>query len=322
METMTNWVIGVDLGGTKVELGLVSPQNEIVARRRMATQAADGPERVVERIGVQVAELAEALPAGKQVAALGICCPGPLDHETGMLINPTNLPKFYNTPLRQMLSERLGLPVSLEHDAKAAALGEFYFGAGQVARNMVYIVIGTGVGAAIILDGQLHRGARNFAGEVGHIMLDRQGEPCACGSRGCVETYMSGPWLARHYRRGATGPVAEITGADVSRLAAQGDRLALQVMNEAGEALGVAIATIAMLIDVDLYVIGGSVAKSGELFLAPARRRMPDYSFPSVSAGTEIVASQLEEDAPILGCAWLARGAGGVVSVKSSVVWK
>jgi glucokinase len=314
---MNDRVVGVDLGATKIALGLIDPDDRVVAHRRIATDAQDGPRAVVERIAQSVAELGRELPKGKQIAALGICSPGPVDHQTGTLVEPPNLQGLHHAPLRQMLAERLNLPVSLEHDAKAAALGEFHYGAGRGERSMVYIVVGTGVGAAIVADGQLYRGTNNVAGEVGHVTLDRSGGLCACGSRGCVETYTSGPWLARRYvralqregqarQRKARGSV---TGKEVARLAGAGNTLARQVMKEAGEALGVAIAWMAMVLDISLYVVGGSVAKSGDLLLEPARRTVPQCSYPSVSARVRIVATELGEDGPILGCGWLARQA-------------
>jgi glucokinase len=305
---MNTWVVGVDLGGTKTALGLISPDNQIVAHRRIPTQAEDGAERVVSRIVEQVRELEQSLPAGQKVAALGICAPGPLDHISGMLINPTNLPKFYNVPLRRMLSDALGIPISLEHDAKAAALGEMAYGAGRGVSSQVYIIVGTGVGAAIIMDGQIIRGVRNFAGEVGHITIDPlHGEPCACGSHGCVETYMSGPWLERRYQR--IHPERQVTGGEISQLAAQGDPAALGVLRGAGEALGVAVASMAMILDIELYIIGGSVARAGDFFLEPARQTAPKYSFVSVGPRIRIVGAELGEDGAILGSGWLARQA-------------
>ncbi|MBW7882595.1 MAG: ROK family protein, partial [Caldilineaceae bacterium] len=193
---MKSWVVGADLGGTKIRLGLVGPDDRIVAVRQIPTRAEAGPADVVARIGDAVDELARTMPADGKIAGMGICSPGPVDHETGTIIDPPNIQGLHHTPLRQLLEERLGVPVALEHDAKAAALGDYYFGAGRGERSMVYIVVGTGVGAAIILDGQLYRGAHNSAGEIGHTTLDRHGDRCSCGSRGCVETYLSGPWLA------------------------------------------------------------------------------------------------------------------------------
>lgn len=307
---MDAWVVGVDLGATKIEMGLVDLNNQIVAKTRMPTGAGEGPQAVVERIAQGVAEFTSLIPAGQNIAALGICSPGPLDHESGYLLDPPNLPGLHHTPLRQLLSERLDLPVCLEHDAKAAALGEFYFGAGRGAHSMVYVVVGTGVGAAIIVDGELFRGEHNIAGEVGHITLDPWGEPCSCGSRGCVETFLSGPWLSRRYLRTAgSGPADTVTGEQVANLAAEGDALAMQVMEQAGEALGIAVAHMAMILNIDLYVIGGSVAKSGDLLLEPARRTVPRYSHQSVSANVRIVASERGEECPVLGCCWLANQA-------------
>jgi glucokinase len=259
-----------------------------------------------------VDEFKSQLHAGTYIASLGICCPGPLDHEAGVLINPTNLPKFYNAPLRQMLSDRLHMPVSMEHDAKAAGLGEFYYGAGRDEHSMVYVVVGTGVGAAIILNGELVRGVKNFAGEVGHATVDRNGEACACGSRGCLETYTSGPWLARRYQRllkreNQRIGDAPVTGEMVAGRARDGEPFAMQIMNEAGEALGIAIATMAMTLDVELYVFGGSVPKCGDLLLEPARRTIPKYSFRTVGPRVRLVVSELGDDGPILGCGWLAR---------------
>jgi len=152
---MSDWVVGADLGATKIALGLIDPDDRIVARQRLATEAARGPASLVERIAGAVARLEDQLPAGEVIEALGLCSPGPVDHESGMLIDPPNLHGLHHTPLRQMLAERLGVPVVLEHDAKSAALGEYWYGAGRGERSMVYVVVGTGVGAAIVIDGEL-----------------------------------------------------------------------------------------------------------------------------------------------------------------------
>ena len=316
---MTPYVIGADLGGTKIELGLVDPQDRIIARKRIATEAQRGPTSVVDRIAACVEELAGHLPTGERIAALGMCTPGPVDHTNGILLDPPNIQGLHYAPLGSMLSEHLGMPVRLEHDAKAAALGEYYFGAGQGEQSMVYIIVGTGVGAALIMDGVVYRGMHNSAGEFGHTVLDRQGLLCSCGNRGCVETFMSGPRLGQWYdimqkerytavdNSLSTPLSSSIGGEDVTRLAAQADPVALAVITQAGEALGAAIATLAMIVNIDLYVIGGSVAKCGDLLLDPARQAMPHHAFASVASQVRIVASGLDTDAPILGCAWLAR---------------
>ncbi|HIC88590.1 MAG TPA: ROK family protein [Anaerolineae bacterium] len=308
-------VVGIDLGATKTALGLVDSEGNIIARHRMPTNARDGPEVVADRIADYFQKLAREVPMGQRLAAAGVCSPGPLDHETGVILDPPNLTGWRNVPLREMLQMRLDVPVVLEHDAKAAAVGEFYYGAGRGEQSLVYIVVGTGIGGGIILDGQIYRGMHNSAGEMGHITIDRQGEVCSCGSRGCVETYAGGPWLARRYQRALERADAAhrlraeepITGELVARLAGQGDPLARRIMTEAGSALGAAIASVAMILDVELFVLGGSVAKSGDLILEPARRAVPRYSFQSVASHVRIVVSELGDDGPILGCSWLAR---------------
>jgi len=306
---MQNWVIGVDLGATKIALGLIDPHNRITARRRIATEQARGAESVVARIAAAVADLSAELPAGESVAALGICSPGPVDHHAGALVDPPNMPGLHHAPLQQMLGAALGLPVRLEHDAKAAALGEYHYGAGRGAQSMVYIVAGTGVGAAIIIDGQIYRGLHNFAGEVGHITIKHDAEPCASGVPGCVQGYLCGPALARRYRALQPDAAPDVTGEQVAQLAAQNDSAAGQVLTQAGEALGVTVATLAMILNIDLYVVGGSVAKSGDLLLEPARRTVPRYAFESVAASVNIVATNLWADGAILGAGWLARQA-------------
>jgi glucokinase len=318
---MAPYVIGADLGGTKIELGLVDPNDHIIVRKRIPTEAHLGPASVVERIAVCVEELATHVPTHERIAALGMCTPGPVDHIQGVLLDPPNVQGLHHAPLGSLLNTKLGIPVRLEHDAKAAALGEFHFGAGRGEQNMVYIIIGTGVGAALIMDGVVYRGMHNSAGEFGHTVLDRNGLVCSCGNRGCVETFMSGPRLVQWYgilqEKGTRGEGDRVTGALpsgesftgelVAKLAAEGDRVASQVVVQAGEALGAAIATLAMIVNIDLYVVGGSVAKCGELLLNPARRTVPHHAFASVADHVRVVASGLDTDAPILGCAWLAR---------------
>jgi glucokinase len=310
---MQDWVIGIDLGATKIALGLIDPQNQVVARYRFPTAPLDGPEAAVERMGAGIERLREMAPAGARVTGVGICTPGPLDQDAGILIEPPNLTGWRNVPLRDMLAQRVGLPVRMEHDAKAAALGEFYYGAGRGSGSMVYIVVGTGVGSAMIIDGTLYHGMHNTAGEVGHITIDPNGEPCACGAVGCVETFAAGPSLARRYlsalAREGRRPAEEVTGETVTRLAGQGDALALAIMEQAGGALATAIGTLAMIANIDLYVVGSSVAKCGEILFDPTRRAIGRHCYPSVAEHVRVVCSELGDDAPILGCGWLARQA-------------
>ncbi len=300
-----SWVIGIDLGGSKIAFGLVNPANKIQRRARIDTRADEGADRVIERIAAQIDWLKQGLPAAENIASVGICTPGPVDHASGDLHTLVNLPGISNTPFRRMLQARLGLPVKLDHDAKAAALGEFYYGAGRDRDSMIYVVIGTGVGGGIIYEGRLLYGESNSAGEVGHMTVNPAGHRCLCGSRGCLETYASGPWLARHY---ATASGNEpVSGVEVTQRAIAGDSMAIRILNEAGHALGIAVASMTMMMNIEQFVIGGSVAGAGELLLGAARKSLRQYAFKAVSAKVKITASELGEDAPLLGCAWMAR---------------
>jgi glucokinase len=321
------YVIAIDLGGTKIDLGLIAPDNTIVARERIAANTFDGIDVVIARMCEQIDLLKEHLPKGQTISAVGMCAPGPLDHITGTLKDPPNI-GLQHVPIGPMLQEKLGVPVKLEHDAKAAALGEYHYGAGKGHKHMVYIVAGTGVGGAMIDDGKLIRGTQNSAGEIGHISLDRNGMVCNCGSRGCVQTYLAGPYLVERYkakiegekgRKGAgeknpfphspTLPLSHsaLTGEDIANLARQEDEAAKEVLYEAGEALGLLVANLAVTLDVELYVLGGSVAKLGDLLLEPARNIAPNYMLSSLRPRVKIELAHLQGDEALLGCAYLVR---------------
>jgi glucokinase len=316
------FVVAIDLGGTKIDLGLIAPDNTIVGRKRIAANTFDGIDTVIARMREQIDLLRVHLPKGQSISAVGMCAPGPLDHMMGTLKDPPNI-GLQHVPIGPMLQEKLGVPVKLEHDAKAAALGEYHYGAGRGHKHMVYIVAGTGVGGAMIDDGKLIRGVQNSAGEIGHISLDRNGMVCNCGSRGCAQTYLAGPYLVERYgerkkeERGKRKeenphsslaiPHSSLTGEDIPHLASQGDEVAKQVLHEAGEALGLLVATLAVTLDVELYVLGGSVAKLGDLLLEPARNIAPKYMLSSLAPRVKIELSQLQGDEALLGCAYLAR---------------
>ena len=307
-----SWVIGIDLGATKVALGLIGPSNQIVARTRFPTEPTAGPDAAVTRMATAIAELADRLPPGVPLAGVGVCSPGPLDVKTGVILDPPNLTGWRDVPLRDILSARVRLPVWLEHDAKAAAVGEYHYGAGRGATSMVYIVVGTGVGAAIILNGQLYRGQRSSAGEVGHITIDPRGDRCSCGAIGCVETFLSGPHLVRRYlaalaAAGREADASKVTGEYIMQQAQGQDTVAQMVFTQAGEALGIAVASMAMILDIERFVIGSSVARAGDLLLQPARNVLPCHCHASVACRVGILPTQLWDDGPILGCGWLIR---------------
>jgi glucokinase len=227
-----------------------------------------------------------------------------------MIVDPANLTGWRNVPFAAMLSERLDqLPVSLEHDAKAAALAEFHFGAGRGTRSMCLIIVGTGIGAAMVVDGNLYRGEQNSAGEIGHFTVNLDGPICTCGSQGCVEAYASGPAIMNAYAY-ATRKKVE-SAEEIVRAAHAGDDIARRVFERAGRTLGAAIATIASTMDIGTYVMFGSVIKAGELLLGPARAAVSKYAYQSIASRVKILVGELGNDAGILGAALAARSAAG-----------
>lgn len=298
-------MIGVDLGATKAASGLVSAANEVVAHDQVETRALDGPEAAADRIAHSIRQLIARAPDGVEVTRVGVCSPGPVDHEAGVILDPPNLTGWRNVPFAAMLAQRLELQVKIEHDAKGTALAEFHLGAGRGSRDMILIVVGTGVGAAMIFDGRLYRGRSNAAGEVGHITVDLDGPICSCGSNGCVEAYAGGPAIIRSYSFATRRQVT--SGEEVTRAAQEGDPIALRVFGEAGRALGAGIATLAMLLDIETFVMFGSVVKAGELLLRPTREAIPGYSHKSVSDRVRVLSAELGDKAGMLGGAWIAK---------------
>ncbi len=300
------WQIGIDLGGTSIKCGLISPENKIVARNQAPTDALAGAEQAAVRIGVNVRELLAQLPAGAVVESVGICCPGPLDHRIGVLIEPPNL-GWKNVPFAKLVSEEVSLPVTLEHDAKAAALGEYHYGAGRGSEAMALVIVGTGVSAGIVLGGTLFRGGYGGGGELGHITVDVDGPICRCGSNGCIEVFAAGPGIISAYDYAAHTHVesAEV----VARRASEGDETAIRVMNRAGRALGAGLGTLAMLMDISTFVMFGGVTSAGELLLSPTREALKQYSYKSVGARAKVVLAELGNEAGILGAAYAAREA-------------
>jgi glucokinase len=309
---MSDYVIGIDLGATKIAMGVIDSRNQIILRDRLPTNVLDGPQSAVDRTVAAIKKLNTQLPGESRVSGVGICSPGPLDHETGTIIDPPNLTGWRNVPFRQMLADQLDMPVVLEHDAKVAALGEFYYGVGPGNESMVYIVVGTGVGAAIILDGKLYRGMHNYAGEIGHMTIDHRGPVFDTGIPGAAQDYCRGPALAREYIRlvqqdTPNAPVEAITGETVAQAAAEGDPMAVHVLEQAGQALGIIIASMGLVLDVELYVIGGSVIKAGDLLLNTTRQTVSRYCVGSIAETVRIEPAALGDDGPLLGCAHLAR---------------
>lgn len=308
--------VGVELCAGSARAALVSAEGQVVARREGAT-VADDAGGVVARL---VAELRDSAPQAR-VAAAGVGLPGLVSPETGRVIISSDFPSAVRGDLRADLRNATGLPVTLDNDANAGAIGEYAAGAGRGSRNMFYVTIGDGIGGAIIIDGKLWRGASGFAGEFGHITIDPEGVVCTCGNVGCLETVASAPNIVRrtHERlmRDSTSSLSRLglnknfTAADIAHEAKNGDDFAALMIERTGRYIGTAIATVINLLNPERIVMGGGVMDAGQLILEPVIREARRRSFQPNFESTQIVAATLGPDAVPIGAALLARDSQG-----------
>ena len=306
--------IGVDLGGTKMLVGVVGPDQKVLHESRESSTGKTEDE-IVEALA---AELEEARGARPEVVAAGLGIPATIDHEKGLAINAVNL-EITDVPLRDLLEERSGLRVFVDNDANVAALAEFLYGVGKDAKNLVMLTIGTGIGGGLVLNGEIYRGTIGAGAELGHTVINENGPPCqgTCPNRGCVETYASGTALAREgliaADRNPTSALGiahdqgeEITGRTVTEAALAGDEAARGVVATAGRHLGVALADFANIFEPDVIVIGGGVSAAGEVLLDPAREELRTRALPPMNR-TEVRTAELGPDAGMIGAAAMAR---------------
>jgi glucokinase len=303
--------LGIDIGGTKLALALGDCDGRIVARRRRATAPTGDPNRDVETIVADArALLAEAGVAASDLAMVGLSAPGPLDQAQGRVLGAPNMPGWHDVPLVRLVRDALRAPVHMENDADAAALAEWRFGAGRGRRDLVYLTMSTGVGGGLILDGALHRGAGGRAGEVGHLPVAWDGEPCACGLRGCLEAYVGGRAWTRRLREVApeSSRAVQLAGGRPKLLpehlvaaAGQGDPFARAEMQRYVDYLARGIVALAFVLAPQLVVLGTIPTAAGDaLCLAPLRRAVESRLWPAIASDLEILPAALGEDGPYL----------------------
>ncbi|MFE6869212.1 ROK family protein [Kitasatospora sp. NPDC057692] len=297
-------VLGVDLGGTVVKAALFGPDGTALTVTHRPTGARRGPEAVVESLLDVVAESQTAAAArGTPVRAVGVASCGIVDERAGVAVFSAAF-GWRDVPLRRLVAERAGVPVALGHDVRAGGIAEARLGAGRGHEVFLFVPIGTGVGAAVMIGGRPFGGAHWQAGELGHLVVRPGGEPCGCGQRGCVSTIVGGPPVLRHYRElaGADGPA---DAAAVAALARQGDPDAVRVWSEAVEVLAESLAVAVTLFDPSAIVLGGGLAGAGGLLFDPLRERLASrLAFQVVP---EIRPAELAYEAGCLGAGLLAR---------------
>lgn len=310
--------IGIDIGGTKIAAGVVTADGRIVDRALLPTPMDDEPATILAMRGV-IEELRRRHPA---VEAIGVGAAGLVDWPSGRIRwAPHNA--YRQLPLRRLLHEATGLPTVVDNDANAAAWAEARYGAGVGSNHMVLLTVGTGIGGGLVLDGRVYRGNSGLGAEVGHMIVDPDGDPCECGNVGCLEAMASGSALGRAGRLAAkadpggrlarlAGDPERVTGQLVFQAAQQGDATATELFERLGFWLGVGIASLVTIFDPELVVIGGGLVHTGDLLLKPARASMERYTFGQMHRELPpVVPARLGSDAGMVGAATLALRARG-----------
>ena len=308
--------VGVDVGGTKVAAGIVSPEGKILSDVRYPTPHT--PEKLVETIVRSIKGVME----GNEVGGVCLAVPGLILAQENRVVFSPNLHAIEGIPLKDRVEPEIGVPLVIENDANAAAWGEFRFGAGSEVDHLVFVTLGTGVGGGVISHGVLLRGAQGSGGELGHVTVHATGPRCACGNRGCLEALASGTAIARRARvaaverpESALGRIAsrrKLLGEDVTELARGGDETALSVLEETGTWLGIGLAGFVNVFNPEVAAVGGGAMEAGDLILASARREVRLRARPPSRDLVEIQVATLGPESGVLGAAALARGADGV----------
>ncbi len=307
--------VGIDIGGTKIAGALVNEAGEIIRDLKVPTPANDPVA-----LQAAVVKMVEELRAGEQVSAVGVAAAGFIDAKQSVVYYSPNL-SWRNEPLKEKLEAELGLPVVIENDANAAGWAEYRFGAGAGYHHMMMLTIGTGVGGAIVANGELFRGGFGIGAELGHMNFVPKGKLCGCGQHGCLEQYGSGTALLNSAKelvasgseeakrlKELSDSLPELTGNEVYKAIQEGDPGALRLLTELGSNLGLAVASLVAVLDPEIVVIGGGVSAAGELLLEPIRaaylEHLPARGF---RPELKIVGAQLHNDAGVVGAADLAR---------------
>ena len=311
------YAVGIDLGGTNIKGGLVGRDAAVRVRHSIQTEAEGGAAHVIERIAGLVEHLLRQGEVEK-TETVGVCVgsPGPLNSKTGVIFEAPNL-YWRDVPLRDLLEERLSMPVFVENDANVAALGEAWAGAARDAECVILLTLGTGVGGGIVINGEIWRGVDNVGGELGHVCIDFDGPPCNCGSRGCIEAYAAGPAVVRRMREAIQSgrdsslkarfdAGQPVDAEQIHQAALAGDAVARKIIEETGRLLGVAVASYVNIFNPNHVILHGGLVNAGEMLLEPLIDEMKRRCFGVAQEQLTVLPSALKGDAGIVGA---ARGA-------------
>jgi glucokinase len=313
------WIVGVDLGGTSTKLAIINLEGEISHKWEIPTDVSEEGKNITLDIAKSIGQKLEELGILKtNVLGIGMGAPGPVDLENGIIYEAINLGWKNRYPLQQVLEDATAIPVVIDNDANCAALGEMWKGAGNGAKELVCITLGTGVGGGVIANGDIVHGINGAAGEIGHITsVTEGGAPCNCGKSGCLETVASATGIVRIateklQKEPVEGEMqnlflknGKLTAKDVFDTARNGDQAAKDVLIEVAFHLGLALANVANTTNPEKIVLGGGVSRAGDILLAPVKEYFEKFAFIRVAQSTKITIATMGNDAGVIGAAWL-----------------
>lgn len=295
--------IGIDIGGTKTAVGIVNQQGELLTKHTIPTDLSVSPNIMMKRINTTIQQLLNELKMTKdEIKGVGVGAPGPIDSKQGKIVCPPNLPSWKGFELVENLKKRIGLAVKLENDASAASLAEMWIGAAQEAKDYIYMTVSTGIGAGIIINGNLVTGASGNAGEIGHMVIDPSYGKCKCGQKGCLEWIASGTAIAR---QGTKLLKREVTAEEVFTCYFNGDVQIVKMVNAIFERLGMACVSLINLFDVNLIVLGGGVSKVGHPLVNSIENYIKEHALNPKGKQTQVKQASLGDDVGIIGAAAL-----------------
>jgi glucokinase len=312
----SNMVVGVDIGGTTIKAGIVTAAGSILYQNKFPTLADQGPKAVLKQINEAILDAIDK--SGHQtMTAIGIGCPGVVD-DAGVVKAPPNFIDWDEVPLKRELSELFpGIPIEVENDANAAAIAESKFGAGLHHPNFLFVIWGTGVGGGIILNHKIFRGPSGGAGEIGHITIDYNGPQCNCGNVGCVEAYVGQRYLsqrsAQKLRNHPESRILQLVGGDFSKIepvyisqaAHDGDPVAREILVEAGQLLGIGLASVMNIMDLRISIIGGGISAAGDFVMQAVQDSVARHVLKPLRSDIRVLPAQLGNNAGLLGAAGL-----------------
>ncbi|MEW4306753.1 ROK family glucokinase [Rossellomorea marisflavi] len=313
------WLVGVDLGGTTTKIAFLSTYGEILHKWEIPTDKSDSGKHIIVHIAKSIDAKLEQLDVKKeQLIGIGMGAPGPVEMRRGIIYEAINLGWSENTPLKDLIELETGLPAVIDNDANCAALGEMWKGAGNGAKDLVCVTLGTGVGGGVITKGEIVHGIRGAGGELGHItVVPKGGYSCNCGKTGCLETVASATGVVRVAREKLKSTTEDSVLRDLKAIGAKqvfdaaraGDSLALKIVDQLAYYLGLSLANLGNTVNPEKIVIGGGVSKAGKTLLEPVMNYFKRFAFPKVRTSTTIDIATLENDAGVIGAAWLVKNA-------------